>query len=165
MCATALLSAGPAHAGVLDATCTGTNTTNYSPGLANTPRTVTVQGTITMTCLRVVGLPLHGTITGGGTGTLNCALLQTPSSGSSTIAWTMLGAPHATSTYTYTSTVSPGASGTTVLILTGTITSGLFQGDTLVMTTVYANLDLLACSTPSGLTSRSGPVVAEITGL
>ncbi|MFF5900891.1 hypothetical protein ACFY8O_33930 [Streptomyces argenteolus] len=86
------LAAAPVSAStdVLDATCTGSNTTTYHPGLTNTPAVVTVQGTITMDCVSTdlnTPLLLRGTITGGGTGTLSCALLQSPTSGSSTINW------------------------------------------------------------------------------
>ncbi|MER5629127.1 hypothetical protein [Streptomyces nitrosporeus] len=165
------LAAAPvsASAGVLDATCTGSNTTTYQPGLTNTPAVVTVQGTITMDCVSTdlnTSLLLRGTITGGGTGTLSCALLQSPTSGSSTINWaTVSGSPYATSSYIYTTALSPGTSGTTVLTLTGDITSGLYDGDGILIVTVFANADLGACSSPTGLTSRSGVVATEITSL
>ncbi|MFF5900892.1 hypothetical protein ACFY8O_33935 [Streptomyces argenteolus] len=59
--------------------------------------------------------------------------------------------------------LSPGTSGTTVLTLTGDITSGLYDGDGILIVTVFANADLGACSSPTGLTSRSGVVTTEIT--
>ncbi|GGY99290.1 hypothetical protein CP967_04235 [Streptomyces nitrosporeus] len=161
--------AGAASSSVLDATCTGGNTTTYQPGLTDTPATVTVQGTISMDCVSTdltTPLLLHGTITGGGTGTLSCALLQSPTSGSSTIVWTTVGGgSYATSAYDYTTSLSPGTSGTTVLTLTGTVTSGLYAGDGILIATVFANLDLTACSSPTGLTSRSGVVTAEFSSL
>jgi hypothetical protein len=131
---------------------------------------VTVAGTITLDCANVAsGVPLllHGVIQGGGTGTLNCTVLQNPSSGTSTINWTSPLNPlySAASTYTYTTSISPGAQGTTVLTLTGTVTGGLYTGSTVVIATVYANAALLACNSPGGLTSRSGPVSATVVGL
>ncbi|MFD9238034.1 hypothetical protein ACFWB3_22615 [[Kitasatospora] papulosa] len=166
------LAAGPAGAAsssVLDATCTGGNTTTYQPGLTDTPATVTVQGTISMDCVSTdltTPLLLHGTIAGGGTGTLSCALLQSPTSGSSTIVWTTIGGgSYAVSSYDYTTSLSPGTSGTTVLTLTGTVTSGLYEGDGILLATVFVNLDLAACSSSTGLTSRSGAVTAEFSSL
>jgi hypothetical protein len=165
----ATVPAQAAPAVVLDATCVGTSTVNYQPGLTYTPQSVTVQGTINLNCVSSnlsTPLLLEGTISGGGTGTLNCALLNPSSSGTSSIAWkTINGAPYATSTYTYTTSIGPGAAGTTVHTNTGNITSGLFAGDGILLVTVYANLDLDACGTPEGLTSRSGPSTAEITSL
>ncbi|MGW4806892.1 hypothetical protein [Kitasatospora sp. NPDC004272] len=152
--ACALLT-GPAHAAPLDATCTGTDTTTYTPGLTNTPQSVTVSGTIHLTCLSLSHPAITaGTISGGGTApNLTCAVLEQPSSGSSTVAWN--DGTH--SAYTYSTALGPGAAGTQLLTLTGTVTSGTFNGDSLVITVVFANADLTACDSPGGLTSRTGP--------
>ncbi|MGX7829876.1 hypothetical protein ACTG9Q_32870 [Actinokineospora sp. 24-640] len=48
--------------------------------------------------------------------------------------------------------------GTTVLVLTGTVIDGLFQGVTVVQTKVLPATDLTARLTPQGLTSVSGTV-------
>ncbi|UJW31003.1 hypothetical protein L3Q67_38380 [Saccharothrix sp. AJ9571] len=50
--------------------------------------------------------------------------------------------------------LKPG--GTTVLVLTGTVTAGLFNGATVVQTKVLPVTSLTACLTPEGITSSSG---------
>ena len=45
-----------------------------------------------------------------------------------------------------------------MLVLTGTVVDGLFQGATVVQTKVLPATDLAACLTPQGLTSVSGTV-------
>ncbi|WP_146616624.1 hypothetical protein [Kitasatospora sp. SolWspMP-SS2h] len=154
------LTAAPAHAAPLDATCTGTDTTTYTPGLTNTPRTVTISGRISLSCLSPSRPAITGaTITGGGTAPdLTCAVLEQPSSGTSTIAWS----DGSRSTYTYTTALGPGAAGTQVLTLTGTITSGTFAPDSLLIAVVFANTDLNACNSTSGLTGRSGPATLTV---
>jgi hypothetical protein len=165
--ATGLWAATPANAALLDATCTGSNHVTYTPGLTNTAHTTTIQGRITLNCVSAnlsVPVLINGTISGGGTGSLSCAVLEQATSGTSTVQWTnVLGASIGSSTYTYTSSLSPGTSGTTVLTLTGTVTSGLFSGDSVVIAVVLLNLDLNACNTEQGLTSRDGTVTAEFT--
>ncbi|GAA2118604.1 hypothetical protein GCM10009759_66030 [Kitasatospora saccharophila] len=114
-----------------------------------------IAGTISLTCLSASHPAITaGTISGGGTAPeLTCAVLEQPSSGSSTIAWN----DGSHSAYTYSTALGPGTSGTQVLTVTGTVASGTFTGDGLLITVVFANADLTACDSPGGLTSRSGP--------
>jgi hypothetical protein len=151
------------------ATFTGTHQNTYSPGVKTAPDTVTISGTVNLLCEVVapgVPLVLKGKVTGGGTGTLSCASLLSNASGTSTVVWTRLsGASYDSSDYSWSSSTAPGAAGTTVRTLTGTITSGLFQGAKLVLPATFINADLTACDSPQGLTSRSGTATAVITSL
>jgi hypothetical protein len=49
-----------------------------------------------------------------------------------------------------------------VLVATGPVTSGDFAGRTIVNTVVITSTDLLACTTPGGLTSTAGPFLVNI---
>ncbi|MGW7274439.1 hypothetical protein ACWGH5_28390 [Streptomyces sp. NPDC054864] len=50
----------------------------------------------------------------------------------------------------------------TVLLLTGTVTSGDYAGHKLVATITLLSTDITACLNPSGLTSSSGPITITI---
>ena len=52
--------------------------------------------------------------------------------------------------------------GETVFVLTGTVTGGLFAGETVVQTKILLSTDLTACLTPQGLTSVSGPITLTV---
>ncbi|MFI2645728.1 hypothetical protein [Streptomyces sp. NPDC018610] len=64
--------------------------------------------------------------------------------------------------FTCTSTLALRPDGTTVLVSTGPVTSGDHAGHTITNTVVITSTDVLACATPSGLTSTAGPFLISI---
>jgi hypothetical protein len=147
------LSAGAAHAGIGDPTCTETEAVTYSPGLSNTEELedVTVDNNLTCTSLS------DPTLRSGHVGATvdgiarSCTDLLSTSSGSYTIYWNN----GRTSTISYTR-VPDYADGSLVITEDGTVTAGEFYGDTSVHVAELADLDLTACDTSPGITSTSG---------
>ncbi|WP_181792705.1 hypothetical protein [Streptomyces sp. WELS2] len=99
-----------------------------------------------------------GTYHFAGSGNLNC--LGGSSAGSGQIAWSDPGTRP--SRFTFTSTLAVRPDGTTVLVSTGPVTAGDYAGHTITNTVVITSTDLLACTTPSGLTSTAGPFLINI---
>lgn len=157
---TALAPTPSASAAVLDVTCPlGTQIGTYSPGLtfASQPVTFTANGSLA-TCVSVTHPEIKGaSFTSTGTGTASC--LSGSVSNTTTYRWNT----GQTSTVKGSLAVNLKPNGTTVLVLIGTVTSGLFKGATAAQTKVLANTDLLACATPEGLKTVSGPVSLTVT--
>ena len=143
--------------------CTGDTHTTYSPGLTNgDPQPTDVMVTKRFgteanpvgTCL-VVGAP----ITGGHHShqrvlPFSCQVLLLSTPVIETYTWDN----GATSTANFTTSRYTQANGETVIIRTGTVTSGFAAGDTAQQTVTLLNSDLAACDSPTGLTSISGVV-------
>lgn len=141
-------------------TCTGSLDVDYSPGLKTTSQNValTASGTLNP-CISLLGSDFaSGTVTASGSGMLGC-LAGGNSTGTGTIDW----AGPQTSTFSYTGTVALRPLAVTELILDGEITGGTFDGANLTITLTLLTLDLLACTTSTGLTSTSGAAVALMT--
>jgi hypothetical protein len=152
----------PAHAaGLLDVTCAGTESATYSPGLLLVPRPVTIASSkILSTCVST-----DPTLTAGISDSVlhevrGCLSVDNASSGIAELVWDNGQA----STFAFNATAS-NPLGEAVVTLTGTITFGEFTGDTAVMVIASATLNVPACLFPPGVTSTSGVVTLEITGL
>jgi hypothetical protein len=150
----------PAAADPLDVECGGTQTVTFSPGLLLVPtnQTVTVQA-IYSPCVSAS----EPTLTAGHSGvtvheTRSCLDLAVPGTATRIYAWNT----GQTSTFTYNRTVT-SLGGDEVVTLTGTITAGLFAGDTAVEVIIGPTLDTLACLSPPGITSRIGVTTLTIT--
>lgn len=146
-------AAAAASATVVDVNCPlGTQVGTYSPGMTLLPRQIEFTATGTLgACVS----PSHPEITGGTftslvVGTFSC--LSGSTSNISTYHWN--NGQSSVVEGGFEVNLKPG--GTTVLILTGTVIDGLFEGATVVQTKVLPATDLVACLTPEGLTSVSG---------
>lgn len=150
-----------AAAGAADVTCAGTESGVISPGLLLTPQTVTVTSTrILSPCLSTDPSLTAGIDSSTVTAVRSCLNLDSAHSGVTEIVWNNGQA----STFAFNATVANPA-GEAVVTFTGTITRGEFTGDTAVMVITSATLNVLACLAPPGVTSTSGIVTLEITGL
>lgn len=143
----------PAAASPALVTCAGTTTVAFSPGLNNTPQTVSVSGQDTASvCLSLT----HPELTGfagpfSGTATQSCTSLFAGGSGTETLYWNN----GQSSSWSYTNSFS-NVNGTKIGTSTGPIVSGVLAGATVTQTITFANLDLTACTTSQGLTTLSG---------
>lgn len=163
MAGLSLSAAAPAQAAVDLVTCPlGTESTTYSPGLKYpTTPAPNVSFNATGTVGPCVSLDLNhtsGAVSFTGSGPLNC--LGGNSSGTGAIDWANAGA--ATTHFAFTGGLSLRPNGVTVLLLTGTVTSGDYAGHKLVATITLLSTDITACLSPSGLTSSSGPITITI---
>lgn len=154
--------AASAQASVNLVTCPlGSQTTTYAPGLklASPAPNVSLKSAGNLgPCVALDLQHTSASYTFNGTGQLNC--LGGNSAGIGKIDWTDPGTTP--STYSYTAGISLRPDGVTVLVFTGTITSGDYTGQSLLSTVVLASTDLTACLSPSGLTSVSGPFTLSI---
>ncbi|MFI9005841.1 hypothetical protein ACIGNX_01240 [Actinosynnema sp. NPDC053489] len=158
--------AAPASAGVLDVTCTppSSNGISYSPPLTRSPQDVTIDVTTQYGPCVSAGNPAltsgHRTISLTQPG-FSCLELLNSGPVTFTITWNT----------GQTSTVSANYSATVVGaalvdVRTGTVTSGLFTGSTVVQTTTGPATDVLLCT--AGLGTVSGiysSVSLEITSV
>jgi hypothetical protein len=152
------LVAAPAAADTLDATCTGAQQITYSPGLQLIPRTVTTTGATSYSCqLSVVSSGSSGFSITDSRGCLSAV----PAAAVETVTWNT----GQQSTLTMTATVVT-AGGITTVTKVGTVTSGLFAGDSVVVVVVGPALSgLLDCLTSQGLTQTTEQVTMEITSV
>ncbi|MFC7304500.1 hypothetical protein ACFQVC_09780 [Streptomyces monticola] len=152
--------ARPASAAPLvDITCPmGSQVGTYSPGLTYEPREVAFEANGNVSgCVDLSGNGIAGaSFSGAGHGTASCVTGSV--SNSTTYHWS--NGRHSVVTGTGAINVKPN--GITVLVLTGTVTSGLFTGATVVQTKALLNSDLTACLTPEGLTSVGGPITLTV---
>src|SRR5579872_809 len=161
MGALTVASAPAAHAAIGSATCTGSSAISYTPGLTNTPRTITYTETDTFSCTSTDPSLTSGmftiTVTLPGASCTNAGIfINTPytidrSNGAVT-----------TTSLSFTDAV---ANGTEQVTGTGPVTSGEFKHGTAVIIWAYPVLNLSACSTPGGLTSQTGSLIAQIATL
>jgi hypothetical protein len=151
------IMAAPAHASTDSMICTGWTHTTYSPGLTNTARSITVvdDGELnvigphspTGSCLAIGSSATAGQRSVTAQLTLGCTQLIVES-GVETINWN----DGQSTSFTFSANVTRGLS-TTVILETGTVTSGEFTGAGVVETFTAPNLALLACGTPGGVTA------------
>lgn len=151
VCAAAAPSATAGSVPV-DATCTHTASFAFTPGLglAPKPTTFVASGSVA-TC--VSSQVTSGTLSGGGSGNLSC--LGGAASGTLVLTWTTPTGTTAQSVVTLDAT-SAGLIGAG---LSGTVTSGLFLGDTYTVTFAVNPLQVVRCVLPGGHESqRTGDV-------
>jgi hypothetical protein len=153
-CATVGLTSGAAAAAtanIVDAACQHNASVTYSPGLTLIPQRVQARATGTLSpCLSAQ--VTSGTMATSATGTLSC--LSGAFSGTLNFDWVTSSGGHAVSVVTLTGQTAGGsllAAG-----LTGTVTSGLFVGDSYAATFAANPLALLNCALPGGMTSITG---------
>jgi hypothetical protein len=161
--------AGPASAranGLLDVSCTppSSASSNYSPPLSSTPQLVTSSTNWQLGPCVSTSVPA---LTSGSVSTVNparertCLELLNTGPAETTITWNT----GATSTLSTIRTTSV-AGAVLIVTYTGTITSGLFSGDTVVATQTGPATDILLCTL--GLGTVSGiyqTMVVEITSV
>jgi hypothetical protein len=150
-----------AHAAVPEtATCAGSQTVTYSPGLTARSRHVTINGTTT---LSRCASPADPTITGG-TSTFTADGIFSCTSGTYSgvrkIAWNN----GRTSTLSFTSLVSVRGP-ESVVAIRGTVTGGEFSGQKWSGAFTMFTAKPLACGTPAGLPTASGPLLLSIGSL
>ncbi|HEX3482821.1 MAG TPA: hypothetical protein VHT91_47760 [Kofleriaceae bacterium] len=154
----ASVSASSAHA-ASSTTCTGSSAISYSPGLTNTPRTVTYSETETYSSCTSTDTSLTAGSTAGNFtfsgASCNGGGIIPPSS--YTISWN--NSQSSTMTLTYTDVIIGGTEQVTGV---GTVTSGEFTGGAVTIVWLYPVLNPLLCLTSQGVTSQSGTVLLEI---
>lgn len=164
-----LVAAAPAHSAVTAISCTGWDHATFSPGLTNTLRSTTVTNdedlnvidafSPTGSCLAVGSAATAGELDVAVVAPVSCTQIISLT-GTHTIDWN----DGQSSTIPYTATIVRGNS-TTVITLTGTVSSGEFSGDSVVQTYTALNTAFAACSSPGGLLSLDLALTLTITGL
>lgn len=148
------VTASPAAATTL-VLCTGSDQAGYSPGLTTSPQNVTL--TASDTYPGCGSSQTSGQLTGA-----SCAGITTPSF-SETVNWSFGTAPNQ-SVIAYSAVdASVRLPVGTVVTVSGTVTSGRYSGATATKQVLIVNDgNLLACLTPTGLTSAAGPATLTI---
>lgn len=146
-------------------TCTGSAAVSYSPGLTFTKQTVDISETDTYTCTSTdTSLTSGGwsaTISFPGASCASADVSFGPIAGGVTINWNN----GQSSTLLPTVVTDDIVGGNEVFTGVGTVSSGEFAGADATATWIYPVLNPLLCLTSPGLTSQSGTVIVEITGL
>lgn len=164
---TAMLATGvvagavaPGASALTSVVCNGRNDVTYSPALTNSLQQTTIaSATSWATCVS----PTHPSIVAGSTGNQiskseSCMSLLGGFSSSNTITWNT----GQTSTFTFNGSTEE-VDGQYVIVLTGSITSGLFTGALASEQTTLLG-DLTACSS-AGIAANGGPSLLQIIGL
>jgi hypothetical protein len=149
--------AAPANASTASMICTGWTFTTYSPGLTNTAKSTTVvddgnlnvigEHSPTGSCLAVGSSATAGQRDVTAQLDLDCTQLIVET-GVETIDWN----DGQSTSFTFSANVTRGLA-TTVILETGTVTSGEFDGDSVVETFTAPNIALLDCGTAGGVTA------------
>jgi hypothetical protein len=153
-CAPGVASAAPS----VDATCVHPAALTFTPGLQLTPRPTQIHASGTLsTC--VSSQVTSGTLAGDTTGSTSCTTGSI--TGQLLYQWhtTFGGEAHSTVT------LSTEAAGFLGAALTGTVTDGLFYGDTYTVSFSASPLQLLGCLSPDGLTQMSGVAASTFSHL
>ena len=144
----------PAHAEPI-LSCTGTQQTNYSPGLLLlTTQTVHKTGSNEWSCLDLAAEDTEKVTeasSGFDTTTQLSCLTLISSSGSQVIEWSTGDA--SIFEWTATRTVAAGQS---VTVLTGSLTAGRYEETPAVLTIIAPQLDLLDCLFAPGVQAETG---------
>ena len=160
--ATAFGTAGIAHAAG-STTCVGNSAISYSPGLTFTPRPVQYAETDTFSSCASTDPSLTSGTSFSAVTFSSASCLGVPGvfeDPSYTIDWN--DGRHSVVALTFTDVI---VAGTEQVTGTGTVISGLFQGGNATIVWLYPVLNPLQCASSQGVTSQSGPVVAQITTL
>lgn len=142
-----------AQADPVSLTCTATQQITYSPGMHLYTQTITTSGSLTYAC---VGDVQSGTTGFTLTEDRNCLTLSAPD-----LDYLVTWNDNTTSQIHVHATVVI-ADGQTVVTKTGTVTSGRFAGATTTEVLTGPVADVLACLSPSGLTSDTEYGTLEI---
>lgn len=157
----------PAYASTAAISCTGWTHATYTPGLTNTvkPTTVVVDGNLnvidehspTGSCLAVGSGATAGERDVTAQLDVSCTqfLVET---GVETINWN----DGQSTSFTFSANVTRGASNT-VIVETGTVTSGEFAGGHVVETFTAPNTAFADCGSPGGVTALDFLTVITIT--
>jgi hypothetical protein len=151
---------------VLKVACNlGTEALLYSPGLIPTPRPVQLNDTALFGgCVSVEKPSLNSGISQFSASDVvqGCLLPGQAVSVTKTLRWNT----GETSVFTASTVANPGPNGTQIVVATGVVTHGLFQGSQIVQVLTLANTNLLACLlSPQGVEAVSGPATLEIFSL
>lgn len=164
-----ILVIGPARpagaAGATVLTCAGTQEVTIKPGLRLQPRDVKVTITTTYSGCVAPGMPELSS------GASQASSFMVPQAsclgplvelgpGAKVIQWNI----RPTSTFSF-NRIGSNVGGSTVVTEAGTISSGLFAGSSALEVVVSPALNLLACLSSKGVTSRLGAVTFTVTGL
>lgn len=151
------MAATPAYASTGSIICTGWTYTTYAPGLTNTAKSTTVvdDGNLnvigphspTGSCLALGSSASAGQRDVTAQLDLGCTQLIVES-GVETINWN----DGQSTSFTFSANVTRGLSNT-VILETGTVTSGEFTGDSVVETFTAPNTALTDCGTTGGVTA------------
>ena len=153
-------SAAPLGLGVLDIVCLGSQTSRYSPGLTFTSREVTTTATGVMSgCVSPTHPQLHSGTVVPYTGTSEQSCLLSNARFTKTVLWNT---GHF-STYSARAVVNLKPDGTSVIVATGEVISGLFMGARIEQVSALPNTALTACLSDPGATEVLGPVIFTIT--
>jgi hypothetical protein len=157
----ALSAAAPqASAGVGDLTCTGSSAITYKPGLkldtggpADTkPTTLGIKSTMG-TCASLKDRSINnGQVRGQAKGTLNC-LLAGKLDGTLTITYNN----KKSSTVKFSGALDARPYGQVVAVLKGSVISGEFKDDTVVIQVLLTDFNAGTCNSPKGMTDTGGP--------
>ena len=158
----ALVVVPPAQAAVGDLVCIppSSTTISYSPALTSSPQTATASVTFALSSCVSTTVPAITSGTAQKSAVVlnrSCLNLTGSSSSASTITWNT----GQTSSILVTSIVTIVGAVYNVTS-TGTVTSGLFAGDTVVADRVGAATDILLCTLGLGTVS-SGPTTTTLT--
>ncbi|MFH8755946.1 hypothetical protein [Streptomyces atroolivaceus] len=164
-----LAGAGPVSArenGLLDATCTtpSSSSTTYSPPLTNTPQLSTTSSSWQLGPCVSASVPGLTSGSHSDTGTLRSrSCLELLSSGAVTLVFNWNTGATSTMSLNRTTTV---VGAVMIVTMTGTVTSGLFAGDTVVITLASPATDVLLCTAGLGtVSSLYSTVVMEVTSV
>lgn len=140
-------------------TCAGTSTTTYSPGLTPTPQTVNFTGSADLSCpLDLEGQTAH--YEASGSGMLSCAPNLNSSSGTLTVEW----GNGEESVIPFTTAVVSRPLVGVVLVSTGTVQSGRFEGQMMTNEAVLVPLGApIGCVSGQGITEVTGAATLTFT--
>ncbi|MEN1832191.1 hypothetical protein AAIM60_04870 [Pseudomonas lijiangensis] len=140
------------------ASCTGTHTANWSPGLTNTAQLINVSTSSNWPVCVSLSAPLITSASSAQTFQANFScqslLLQTPP-----ITWVINWNDGSTSTYEFTANVNNVGTLNTTIVGTGKIIDGRYKNANATSTFVLGNLTALLnneCNQPAGITQVSG---------
>jgi hypothetical protein len=158
-----------ATADLLPLACgTGNQNQNYNPGIVAIPRRIHLTGSGQYSsCVSTDGRDIStASFTVNGEGTASCLLAAIPSQ--NTVLWrTVNGALAGASVIQFNSGVDIKPVGQSVVVITGTVISGLYAGHTVEKTIVLTNANLLTtleCLNlgGDGIVNSGGPVQIAI---
>jgi hypothetical protein len=150
------------HAATILLHCDGTHSATYSPGLTNTSQSTNVTIHDDFAPCKAPG---DTTLTDGNaqasvTVVTNCQISLTTTVTHPTYHWNN----GLLSVVTFASNqIVRLADGSTQITSTGTVDSGFGNGSTAIRVTVMPQPDVMACKSPDGVPSLSGPATLEFT--
>ncbi|MGW1136626.1 hypothetical protein [Streptomyces zhihengii] len=154
-------SAAATPASLLELTCTATSTVTYSPGLSLVPTQQTVTFDVAYSgCISPLGVSsvLSGSRQGSFQDTRSCLTLPAPATQSFPVAWNT-----GNDSQVNGSTQSVDVGGQVLHTITGSVTSGQFDGNTFVEEMNQISPDLLQCAVGTGVRSQTGIGVVTLT--